>query len=159
MISVPGAPRISSFPGVTMGPLTPHQEIKTVDHPFWEVELESVPCCTTRAGPAEDAARWSMGEVFEPDIAPGMEQALPATRVRIDRVYSAALGSIAAGATVGKVGRIIAGWVVRSEETLGPDVVRLECGRRRGIALVDATILACSVGTLLNIGPHRRRQT
>ena len=110
-----------------MGPLTPHQEIKTVDHPFWEVELESVLCCTTRTGLAEDAARWSVGEVFEPDIAPGMEQALLATCFRIECGDSHAFVSVAAGTTVSKVSWIIAGWVIRREKTLGPDMVRLEC--------------------------------
>ena len=96
--------------------------------------------------------------MLAPHITPGVEQALPTTRVRIGRGYNAALGSVAAGTTVSKVGRIIAGWVIRREEMLGPDVVRLECGRRREITLVDATILARSVGTLLNIEPHRLRQ-
>ena len=141
-----------------MGPLTPHQEIKTVDHPFWEVELESVLCCTTRTGLAEDAARWSVGEVFEPDIAPGMEQALLATCFRIECGDSHAFVSVAAGTTVSKVSWIIAGWVIRREKTLGPDMVRLEWNRRGEVTLVDATILARSVGTLLNMGSHRLRQ-
>lgn len=141
-----------------MRPLTPHQEIKTVPHPIWVVEFELALCRTTRTGLAEDYAGWCIGEVFEPDITPRMEQALLATCFRIGCGGSCALGSVAARTTVSKVGWIIAGWIIQREQTLGPDMVRLECGRRRGIAIVDVTILTCSVGTLSNMGSNRLRQ-
>ena len=92
--------------------------------------------------------------MLEPDITPRMEQALLATCFRIGSGGSYAFGAVAAGATVSKVGWLIAGWIMMS----GPDMIHLECGRRGEITLMDATILARSVGTRPNLGPYRLRQ-